>query len=537
MRYPETHTRGVGLLAAVAAAGLLLALPADAKTLRWASQGEITTLDPHANNESFNNNQNNQVYEFLGRRDKVYADITPTLALSWDRIEPTKWIVKLRRGVRFHDGSPFTADDVVFSFDRARIANSTFKLYSTQAGIPRKIDEHTVEFTTALPNPLFHESMSTIAIMSKAWSEKNHAAKPQDFRGKEDSYSARNAMGTGPFRIVSHESGVKTVYAKNADWWGVKEGDFPGNVDRVEYRPITHSSTRMAALRSGEIDFVLDPPVQEIDQLRKDRTLKVWEGSEVRVIFVALDQGRDELLGSDVKGRNPFKDKRVRQALYHAIDIDAIRKQVMRGLSEPTAIVLPDPKGAGVPAALEKRLKFDPEGARKLLADAGYPTGFSFTLSCPNDRYINDEKICIALSAMWARIGLRVRVEASARAQFFPALAKLESNAYLYGWGGGSSEAIWILKPVLHTRNTSGAGDNNFARMSHAKLDQLTASIETEMDTAKRHAMVAEAVHILQDELFVLPLHRQVIPWVSKANMTVVHRPNNALIPRWVTMK
>ncbi|MDQ3025957.1 MAG: ABC transporter substrate-binding protein [Pseudomonadota bacterium] len=526
------------LLVVILVAALLPTAAAEAKNLRWSSQGEISTLDPHANNESFNNNQNNQVYEYLVQRDRnTYAKYIPWLAVSWQNVEATKWIVKLRPGVRFHDGSPFTADDVVFSYDRARIANSTFKLYSTQAGIPRKIDDLTVEFVTPVPNPLFHESIGTIFIMSKAWSEKNNAAKPQDYRGKEDAYTARNAMGTGPFRLVAHEPGVRTRYEKNPDWWALKEGGFPGNVDTVDYRVITNSATRMAALRSGEIDFVLDPPVQEVEQLRRDRTLKVWEGTEIRVIFVALDQGRDELINSDAKGRNPFKDKRVRQALYHSIDIEAIRKQVMRGLSEPTAILLPDPKGAGVPAALDQRLAFDPVRARKLLAEAGYPDGFSFTLSCPNDRYINDEKICTALAAMWARIGVRTKVEASPRAQYFPYLAKLEANAYLYGWGGGSSEGIWILKPILHTRNTSGAGDNNFARVSHARLDQLTAAIESEMDTTKRHAMVAEAARIIQEDTLALPLHRQVIPWVSKGNITVTHRPNNALMPAWVTVK
>jgi len=524
--------------AAIVAACLLAVSPLSAgKNLRWASQGEITTLDPHANNESFNNSQCNQVYEYLSQRDKVYGKLVPALALSWENVEPTRWIVKLRRGVKFHDGTPFTADDVVFSFDRARIANSTFKLYSAQAGIPRKIDDYTVEFTTPVLNPLFDESIGTIFIMSKAWAEKNNAAKPQDFRGKEDSYSARNAMGTGPFRVVSHEPGVKTLFVKNPDWWGIKEGGFTGNVDAAEYRPVTNSATRMAALRSGELDFVLDPPVQEVEQLRRDPALKVWEGNEIRVIFIALDQGRDELLGSDAKGRNPFKDTRVREALYQAIDIDAIRKQVMRGLSAPTAIMLPDPKGAGVPDALERRRPHDPAKARKLLADAGYPNGFSFTLACPNDRYINDEKICTALAAMWARVGVRVKVEASPRAQYFPALAKLESNAYLYGWGGGSSEGIWLLKPVLHTRNTSGAGDNNFGRLSNARLDQLITSIESEMDATRRHALVTEAVKLIQDETLALPLHRQVIPWVSKANVTVVHRPNNALFLRWVVVK
>ena len=527
---------GKALFRLVATAAACLALAAPAATLRWSSQGDASTMDPHSNNESFNNSQNNQVYEYLTQRDKSYK-LGPWLAESWTNVEPTKWVVKLRRDVKFQDGSPFTADDVVFSYDRARIANSTFKLYATQAGIPKKIDDYTVEFTTPVPNPLFHESIGTIFIMSRAWAEKNNAVKPQDYRGREETYSARNAMGTGPYRLVSYEPGVKSVYRKNNDWWGIKHGHFEGNVDTVEYRPIANAATRMAALRSGELDFVLDPPVQEIAQLRQDKSLKVWEGNEVRVIFIMLDQGNEKLLFGEAGNRNPFRDKRVRQAMYQAIDVNAIRSQVMRGLSVPTGIMLPDPIGAGLPKEMDRRAPYDPAAAQKLLADAGYPKGFDLTVHCPNDRYINDERVCLALAAMWSKIGVRTKVEAMPRAQFFPKLAKLESSAYLYGWGGGSPEAIWLLKPILHTRNTSGAGDNNFARVSHPQLDKLVATIESEMDTRKRHALVAEAVKIVQDEFLAIPLHRQVIPWVSRTNVTVSHQPNNFFTLRWVTVR
>ena len=527
---------GKGLLRAALACAVVLSTAVQAANLRWASQGDASTMDPHANNESFNNSQNNQVYEYLTQRDKSYK-LVPWLAESWANVDPLKWVVKLRRGVKFHDGTPFTADDVVFSYDRARIANSTFKLYATQAGIPKKIDDYTVEFTTPVPNPLFHESIGTIFIMSRAWAEKHNAVKPQDFRGREETYSARNAMGTGPYRLVSYEPGVKSVYRKNTEWWGIREGHFDGNVENVEYRPISNAATRMAALRSGELDFVLDPPVQEIAQLRQDKALKVWEGNEVRVIFVMLDQGNPKLLFGEAGERNPFKDKRVRQALFQAIDVQAIRTQVMRGLSVPTGILLPDPAGAGLPKEMDGRAPHDPAAAKKLLSEAGYPNGFAFTLHCPNDRYINDEKICLALAAMWSKIGVRTKVEAMPRAQYFPKLAKMESSAYLYGWGGGSPEAIWLLKPILHTRNTSGAGDNNFARVSHPRLDALITSIESEMDTRKRHAMAADALKIVQEEFLAIPLHRQVIPWVSRNNVTVHHMPNNFFTLRWVSVR
>jgi peptide/nickel transport system substrate-binding protein len=504
-----------------------------AKHFRWSSQGDASTMDPHANNETFNNNQNSLVYEYLTQRGKDYK-LGPWLATSWENVSPTRWIVRLRKDVKFQDGSAFTADDVVFSFDRARLSDSTFKLYANQAGVARKIDDYTVEFTTPVPNPVFHESIGTIHIMSKAWAEKNNAVKPQDFRNKEETFSSRNAMGTGPYKLVSYEAGVKTLHKKNMEWWGIKEGLFEGNVDTVEYRPIGNSSTRMAALRSGELDFVLDPPVQEIAQLRSDKALKVWEGKEIRVIYIGLDQERDQLLYGDVKDRNPFKDMRVRKALYQAIDVEAIKTQVMRGLSQPTGVTLSDPQGAGLAPELDKRFPYDPAAAKKLLAEAGYSKGFGFTLNCPNDRYINDEKICVALAAMWARIGVNVRVETLPKAQYFPKLAKRDTTAFMHGWGGGSSDAIWILKPVLHSPNASGAGDSNSGNIRNAKLDELIDAIEGEMDRDKRQSMVNEAVRIVRDEVLTLPLHRQVIPWASKANVSVVHMPSNQLFLRWV---
>ena len=523
-------------LIAVALALAAGPIAAQVKSLRWSSQGDISTQDPHANNESFNNNQVNQVYDLLTQRGKDYR-IIPWLATSWENVAPTRWIVKLRQDVKWQDGSRFTADDVVFSYDRARISDSTFKLYANQAGIARKIDDFTVEFTTPVPNPIMHEALGNIYIMSKAWAEKNNSVKPQDFRGKEETYASRNAMGTGPYILVSYEPGVKTVYRKNPDWWGIKAGHYTGNVDTVEYRPIANAATRMAALKSGEIDFVLDPPVQDVPRLREDPSVKVWEGNEIRVLFFGFDQHRPELLYSDVKGKNPFTDIRVRKALYEAIDIQAIKTQVMRGLAVPTGITHPDPVTGGVDPALEKRLPYDPAAAKRLLADAGYPNGFGFTLNCPNDRYINDEKICTAVVAMWAKIGVNATLQTMPRAQYFQKLGRLDTSAYLLGWGGGSADAIYILKPVLHSRNAQGAGDGNYGDTRSERLDELTDQLEGEMDLAKRSAMIDEALKIVRDDVLTIPLHRQVIPWVSRANVSVVHRPSNFLTPIWVTIQ
>ncbi|HSS70406.1 MAG TPA: ABC transporter substrate-binding protein [Casimicrobiaceae bacterium] len=506
----------------------------DAVTLRWANRGDPQTTDPHSQNEGLTNNVNQIVYEFLIGRDKQ-LNLEPQLAVSWQQVSPTVWRVKLRPGVKFHDGTPFTADDVVFSYQRAAEPTSQLRVYSNAAGVPKKIDDLTVEFTTNGPNPIELEHLASINIMSKAWCEKNRATKPQNYTQKEDMITAHQANGTGAYMLKSREPDVKTVLVKNPNWWGIKEGKFTGNVDEVVFTPIASDATRLAALVSGEIDLINDPPVQDVPRLKQNPSVKVLEGTENRVIFIGMDQQRDELLYSNVKGKNPFKDKRVRQALYQAVDIDALRSTTMRGLAKPTGAMLPAP----LPwiAEPERRFPFDRAKAKQLLAEAGYPNGFEVTLDCPNNRYVNDEKICQALAAMWSQIGVTTSVTAMPRANYFPKLEKLDTSLYMLGWGGAATDPIFILQPVLHTANAKGDGDYNYGRYSNAKLDALIDQIKVELDVEKRRKLINEALMIQHDELLHLPLHRQVIPWATRGNVTAVHLANNAVVPNWVTVQ
>jgi peptide/nickel transport system substrate-binding protein len=523
------------LFLACASLSTLQSSAAEAKNFRWSSNGDVTTQDPHGQDEGFTKSINSLVYERLIQPGKDMSP-TPWLATSWKVVSPTKRVLYLRKDVKFHDGSPFTADDVVFSFERAA-KTTQFKTYAIPAGVPKKIDDYTVEFTTAQPNPVGLNSIGEVPIMSKKWAEKNNATLPQDFTTKEVTFASRNAMGTGPFKLVSYEPGVKTAHAKNPDWWGIKEGRYESNIETIEYRPISSAVTRMSALKSGELDFVLDPPVQDIAKLKEDKALKVWEGDEMRIIMIALDQARDELLFSDVKGKNPFKDRRVRMALYQAIDVNAIKAQIMRGLSTPTAIPLPNPKGEGIPDALEKRFAYDVDASKKLLAEAGYPQGFGFTLHCPNDRYVNDEKICVALAGMWARIGLNVKVEAMPKAQYFQRTPKKEFSACMQGWGDTNRDAMFTLKPVLHSLNDKGAGDTNYGNFKNAELDALIDKAENEMDAAARQEMINKAIELIQREVLILPIHRQVVPWASRANISLVHRADNKFAPLWIKVQ
>ena len=519
---------------ALTVAALTAGTTLDAKTLRWAGRGDMNTTDPHSFNENLTNNINSLVYDTLVQRDKNLK-LEPALAVSWQQVNPTTWRAKLRPGVKFQDGTPFTADDVVFSFERARSETSQLRVYATASGIPKKIDDLTVEFTTNGPNPIELEHWATIYIMSKAWCERNRATKPQNFTQKEDMITAHQANGTGAYMLKAREPDIKTVLVKNPNWWGIKEGMFSGNADEVVYLPIVNDATRVAALVSGEVDLINDPPPQDIPRLKQDSNIKVLEGTENRIVFIGMDQNRDELLYSSVKGKNPFKDKRVRQALYQAIDIDAIKTTTMRGLSQPSGALLPSPEQST--PELEKRLPYDKAKAKQLLTDAGYGSGFDVTLDCPNNRYVNDEKICQALAAMWAQIGVNVRVNAMPRANYFPKLEKIDTSMYMLGWGGGSTDAIFVLQPVLASHNGKGDGDYNYGRYSNPRLDELTAKVKVDINYENRLGEIHDALAAHSAEINHLPLHRQVIPWATRSNVTASHRADNQVIPYRVSVQ
>jgi peptide/nickel transport system substrate-binding protein len=523
---------------AAAIAALVLAAPlADAKTLRWSSQGDYLSADPMAQNELLTNSINGHVYEGLVERGKK-LEILPALATSWKQTSPTVWIFNLRKGVKFHDGSDFTADDVVFTILRLQGKTSNFRVYGNGVGAPRKIDAYTVELTTPVPNPVMLEMLAnSLFMMSKAWCEKNNAVNAQDFTNEKEAFTARNAMGTGPFILVSRDPDVKSVFKKNPNWWGLQEGRFDGNVDDIVYTPIGAQGTRMAALLAGNIDFVLDPPPSDVEKLKQEKDIKVYEGRENRIIFLGMDQARDELLYSNVKGKNPFKDKRVRQAFYQGIDVNAINKAVMRGLSVPTAINLPNPDKAGIPKSMDKRYPYDVAAAKKLLADAGYPNGFETQIDCPNNRYINDEKICVAVAGMLAKIGINLKVNAIPRAQFFPKAQRLEVSMYMLGWGGATTDAIFTLQPVLHSRNEQGDGDFNWSNYKDTEFDALIDSAKGDTDPKHRQETINKAMQRHHDEVLTIPLHLQVIPWASRSNVEVIHRADNWLQATWVKIK
>jgi len=310
------------------AAALAAPVLGHAKPFTWSSQGDILTFDPHAQNEGLTIAANSYVYEPLLDYDKNYK-VVPVLATSWEQTSPTLVRFKLREGVKFHDGAKFTADDVVFSIQRAMAPTSNYRAYTTGIKEVRKVDDFTVDIELSAPNPVLFNQLTNVFIMNRAWAEKHNVTRPQDYVKQEETFAARNTNGTGPFVLKSREVDVRTTFTANTEWWN--QANREGNVTSMTYTPIKQNATRTAALLSGEVDFVLDPTAQDLDRLRKQA--KIVEGNEYRTIYIGLDQKRPELLYSAVKGKNPFADVRVREALYRAIDVNAIQRAVMRGLS------------------------------------------------------------------------------------------------------------------------------------------------------------------------------------------------------------
>lgn len=519
------------LVMSSALAFTLAAGTATAKTLRWASQGDVLTMDPHSQNEGLNNTMSDHVYEPLITRGKK-LELQPALAVSWKAESPTVMRFKLRDKVTFHNGAPFTADDVVFSIQRALEKTSDFSAYMQGIEGAKKVDNLTVDIITKGPNPTLLDQLTEVRIMNKAWADKYNAQRPQDFKNKEETFTARNANGTGPFVLKTREPDVKTVLVKNSNWWGKLEGD----IDEVVYTPIKSDATRVAALLSGELDLVLDPPVQDMDRLKRDGNLKVLEGNENRTIFLNFDQGRNELLYSNVKGKNPFKDIRVRQAMAHAIDVNAIHKQIMRGLALPTGSLIA-PQVRGYSKEFDNRWPLDIAKAKKLMAEAGYPQGFEVTLDCSNNRYINDEKICQAIASMLAKIDIKIKLNSMPRVNYFPKIQNMDTSMYLLGWGVPTFDALYSLQSILRTKGAGGDGNWNFSGYSNPKVDALVDKLKTEPDFTKRAALAREALQLNIADVGHIPIHHQVIPWAMRKNVTAVHRADNRMHAKWVTLK
>ena len=514
-------------------AALFIAGAAFAAPLRIASGFDPQSMDPHAQALLYQSRIYTQVYDSLVNRDEQFR-MEPALALSWQAVGPTTWRFKLRPGVTFHDGMPFTADDAVFSIERALGPTSqrSFQLKGVTGA--KKIDDLTLEVNLATPDAVLPEKFIGLAIMSKAWCVAHGVERAQDFNGKQETYAVRNANGTGPFRLERYEPDVRTVLKAYPQWWGrAQGGGRNGNADEVSFVSIRQDATRLAALASGEVDIVLDPPFQDVERLKSDKQLTLLQTADLGQQYLTFDQWHDELTGSEVKGRNPFKDLRVRRAVYQAINIELIAQKVLRGQATPTGAFL-SPRVEGSMPELDRRLPYDPAKAKALLAEAGYPNGFSVTLDCVNIAY--RENVCQAATAMLTQVGIRATLRSSATNQFFPRLSQGTSSFIEFGWTP-TTDAWATLNALFHTWDKAGGGTFNAGRYSNPALDKLIDDIRIEPDAMRRRAMVGVALRLIAGDLPYIPLYRRTLTWAMAKKVTAVQWPNDIIELRWVKVR
>ena len=504
-------------------AAALAATPALGAEFRWASRTDPATLDPHAQSSAPVLGFLNNVYEGLVRRDPEMS-VEPALATSWEPLGARGWRFFLREGVTFHDGAAFDARDVVFSYERA--ASEQSDVASWFAGVTDVVaqDALTVDFLTARPDPIFPGSIANFMIMDSGWAEANGAARPDRQSGN---HATLNANGTGPYRVTLREPGTRTALEPFEDWWGAERG----NVSRAVMRPVQNPATAIAALLSGAVDLVEPIPIQDVERLRAAEDVHVAEGIEARVIMLGFSHDRETVHGGDAP--NPFRSAAVRDAVARAVDVEAIDEVVMRGAVEPASQII-DPASTGFSEVHAARPDVDPAAARAAITAAGFE-GAAVTFACPNDRYINDEAVCQAITAMLAQAGLAPQLVTMPVAQYWPALREGAFDMYLLGWSAGTFDAEHPIRFLAHTPDPEARlGSWNFGGYSNARVDALLPAIRAELDEDARQAMLDEVMGILREDTAYVPLYVQPLLWGVREGVEVVQRADNFLILRWV---
>ena len=421
---------------------------------------------------------------------------------------------------------------MVFSIARALGPGSQRSFTLKGIAAVKKIDALTVDFVLNAPDAVLPDKLSNVPMLSQAWCILHGVEKAQDLNAKQETFTVRNANGTGPFKLLRYELDVRVQLLRFDGWWGRSDAR-TGNLDAVSFVPIWSDATRLAAPASGEVDLVLDPPFQDVDRLKTDARIGVVTTTDLGTQYLAFDQARDELLHSDVKGANPFKDKRVRQAVAQAINIDLIVQQVLRGQGTPTGSFI-SPLVDGHLPELDRRLPFDPAKARALLAEAGYPQGFGVTLDCVNVAW--REGVCQAATAMLTQVGIRTTLRSSATNQFFPKLSQATASFIEYGWAP-TTDAWSTLNALFRSFDPQGAGTFNAGRYSNPQLDALIDAVRTEPDLTKRRARIGVALRLIQDDLPYIPLYRRKLNWAMARSVQLAQWPNDVVELRWVRMK
>ena len=499
--------------------GAPLAFPSGRPALGQASDRRLTigvgapptSLDPHYHNIGSNNALTMHLFDRLVDRDGR-AQPRPALAQSWHPVSEREWEFRLRPDVRWHDGHLFTAEDVVFTFDRApRVANSPggFGGFLRLVAGVDVIEPHLIRIRTRQPNPLLPLDLASVCII----------ARHINGTATEDYNSGRAAVGTGPYRLVSYVPGDRAVLASNPHWWGGAE---PWAV--VNYRVLSNDAARTAALLSGDVDVIDQIPTSDLAQLRRKPRVTISEIASLRTMFLAPIHAAEggQATVTDQDGiplpRNPFLDLRVRRALSRAINREALAERVMEGSAKATGQWLPDGAFGFNPAV--KPDPFDPDGAKRLLAEAGYPAGFRTTVLTPNDRWPNDSRLTQAVAQMWTRVGVRTTVDAVPYATFVQRRSRFEAPMSLSAWASSTGEATNYLVNIVNTASREHlTGSNNLWRYFDPAMDELTARASTTMDDTAREVLLREAVAHYAESLPYIQLLQLTTNWAARRGL------------------
>ncbi|MFQ5971509.1 MAG: ABC transporter substrate-binding protein [Alphaproteobacteria bacterium] len=500
-----------GLIGVATAVSLVGTAAAADLTIGLASLA--SSADPHWHNLGNNNGQLTHIYSRLVGMDEKQR-IIPDLAESWGPIDDLTWEFKLRQDVTWHDGTPFTADDVIFTMARAgEVPNSpsSFGAYTSGKEFI-KVDDYTVHVKTATPYPLMANDLSTVMIVSKKHGE----------GASTDDYNAGTAVvGTGPYKFVEYRPGDTLIVEANEDYFGGRP-----EWDRVVIREINSGQARVAALLAGDVDLISQVPTVDVERLKSDPDVEVSSGVSNRVIYLHLDRKNEAPVEITDKqgnalGKNPFHDLKVRQAISKAINRDGIVARIMEGLAIPAGQVLPE-GFFGVSPNLQPE-PYDPEGAKALLAEAGYPEGFGITLHGPNDRYVNDAKIVEAIAQMLTRVGIDTKVQTEPKSTYFS--NAWDYNFILVGWGSGTGEPSSPLRALLATQDKEkGMGRTNRGGYSNPAMDAILEEALATVDDDKRAQLLAEATEVAIGDLGIIPLHYQVNSWGTRKGLAYTPR-------------
>ncbi|GFM33236.1 ABC transporter substrate-binding protein [Desulfovibrio subterraneus] len=497
-----------------------------AQTLTVGMKGEPTSLDPHFHNVQANNMQAIWLFDKLIRQDSRQR-LEPGLAVSWEPVSENVWEFKLREGVTFHDGSPFTAEDVKFTIERIpNVPNSPSSFAAMVSAVTKIeiVDPHTIRFHTDAPAPLLPRNFAAFNIVSKKYGE---GASTSDFN------SGKAAIGTGPYKLVEWKRGDSLVFARNDNYWGEKQP-----WDTIVVKPISNDGTRVAALKAGDVDLIDFVPPADVKHLEADAKLRLVKCPSTRLIYLHLDSNRDETpMVTDNAGnviKNPMKDVRVRKAISKAINRDAIVARIMEGLAVPAAQMVPD--GYEGTSTTLKPEAFDPKGAKALLAEAGYPDGFKITIHGPNDRYVNDADIAQAVAQMLSKVGIKTEVNTMPKSVYFSRASALEFSLMLMGWATDTGEQSNCVASLLHTYDEEkGFGASNRGRYSNPEVDRLLEEALVTVDPAKHNELIIKSTELGLNDVGIVPIHYQVNVWGMKKGLNYNGRTDSYTLPREIS--